>query len=156
MVDVEIKEAPAMTVAFLAMRGPLGQIPTAMGALYRWVTEQGMAPRPMPTCVSCRVPPEVPVEDSVWEVWSPVAPGAAEVEQNADGLGIRHVVAATVASTMYTGPYEMIGPVYTQLMEWIAANGYEIAGPPRELYYSHPETPPDETVTEIQFPVRKA
>jgi effector-binding domain-containing protein len=153
--EVEIKGAPAMTVAFLAMQGPVAQIPTAMGVLYRWVTDQGMDPRGMPACVYYTMPPDVPLEESLWELWSPVAPGATLAERNAEGLGVRHVPSTTVAATVFTGPYETIGPTYGQLMEWIPANGYEIAGAPRELYYSPPETPPDETVTEIQFPVRK-
>jgi AraC family transcriptional regulator len=152
--DVEIKQAPAMTIAYLAMHGPLAQIPTAMGALYRWVTEQGLEPRGMPACVYYTMPPDVPLEESVWELWSPVAPGAPLTEKNGEGLGVRHIESTTVASTIHTGPYEAIGPVYAQLMAWIPANGYEAVGAPRELYYSPPETPPDETLTEIQFPVR--
>jgi effector-binding domain-containing protein len=154
--DVQIKEAPAMTVAYLAMQGPLTQIPTAMGVLYRWVTQHGMEPRGMPTSVYYTMPPEVPLEESAWELWSPVAPGAALTERNAEGLGVRHVESATVVSTLYTGPYEAIGPVYAELMAWMPANGYEVVGAPRELYFSPPETPPDDTVTEIQFPARQA
>jgi len=35
-------------------------------------------------------------------------------------------------------------------------NGYEIVGPATEVYLSNPaETPPEELLTEVRFPVRK-
>ena len=45
----------------------------------------------------------------------------------------------------------------TALMRWIEANGYQIAGPSREIYFTDPNSgvPPSEYVTEVQFPVRK-
>lgn len=39
-------------------------------------------------------------------------------------------------------------------MTWIAANGYQIAGPFEELYYSDPNTTqPADYLTEIRIPV---
>ena len=63
----------------------------------------------------------------------------------------------TVASTMHRGPYETINEAYTALMQWCEANGYELAGPDREVYLTSPNdtNDPANYVTELQQPVRK-
>lgn len=71
------------------------------------------------------------------------------------GCGIKHVASQLVASTIHRGPYERIAPVYAELATWIRANGYTPVGPPEEVYFSEPTTPPEETVTEIRIPVAK-
>jgi len=61
------------------------------------------------------------------------------------------------ASTIYQGPYEGISQAYNALMAWIESNGYQVAGPDREIYLTSPYDSKDPTryVTEIQFPVKK-
>ena len=63
-----------------------------------------------------------------------------------------------MATTIHKGSYETVGDAYSALMKWIEANGYQIIGPSREIYFTDPRsgTPPSEYVTEIQFPVAKA
>ncbi len=62
-----------------------------------------------------------------------------------------------VASTIHHGPYETISEAYTALMQWCEANGYELAGPDREVYLTSPNDTHDPAnyVTELQQPVRK-
>jgi effector-binding domain-containing protein len=63
----------------------------------------------------------------------------------------------SVASTIHRGPYDNIGEAYQALMTWCEANGYELAGPDREVYLtSPPEVSPADYVTELQQPVKKA
>jgi effector-binding domain-containing protein len=61
------------------------------------------------------------------------------------------------ACIVHKGRYEDIGEAYKALMAWIESNGYQIAGPDRELYFTDPSKvkDPAENVTEIQFPVKK-
>jgi effector-binding domain-containing protein len=61
-------------------------------------------------------------------------------------------------STIHKGPYDTIGEAYSAIMAWCEANGYQITGPDRELYFTDPRKvkEPSENVTEIQFPVQKA
>lgn len=64
-----------------------------------------------------------------------------------------------VASTIHHGPFVTIGEGYNALIKWIEENGYQICGPCREIYLrpSHNGSQTDpQTLTEIQFPVRKA
>jgi effector-binding domain-containing protein len=61
-------------------------------------------------------------------------------------------------STIHKGPYDTIGEAYSAIMAWCEANGYQITGNDRELYFTDPHKikDPSENVTEIQFPVKKA
>jgi effector-binding domain-containing protein len=63
-----------------------------------------------------------------------------------------------MATTIHKGSYETVGCAYSALGKWIGTNGYQIIGPCREIYFTDPSsgTPPNEYVTEIQFPVAKA
>jgi effector-binding domain-containing protein len=61
------------------------------------------------------------------------------------------------ATTIHKGSYDSVGGAYSALGKWIETNGYQITGPCREIYYTDPRggTPPNEYITEIQFPVVK-
>jgi effector-binding domain-containing protein len=62
-----------------------------------------------------------------------------------------------MACLIHRGPYETIGESYKALMAWAEANGYQIAGPDREVYLQGPEPgrSPEEFITELQLPVTK-
>ena len=64
----------------------------------------------------------------------------------------------TVASCTYKGSYTLITEVYAAVVAWIEANGYEAAGPMFNIYHVSPHETrnPDEFVTEVCYPVRKA
>lgn len=78
-------------------------------------------------------------------------------EPDERGVGIKRVEPYEVASTMHKGAYDEVGETYGALVPWIMENGYEIAGPSEEVYLSDPQnTPPEEILTEVRFPVRKS
>jgi DNA-binding transcriptional MerR regulator len=64
------------------------------------------------------------------------------------------------ACVVHTGSFLTIQDAYDAMAKWIDDNGYQIAGPWREVNLRPPEPPGNQddpnTVTEIQFPVRKA
>jgi effector-binding domain-containing protein len=61
-----------------------------------------------------------------------------------------------VATLVYKGPYEGISEPYNALGKWIEVNGFQIAGPIREVYMSDPaKTKPADNITEIQMPLVK-
>jgi AraC family transcriptional regulator len=43
---------------------------------------------------------------------------------------------------MYKGPYEKVEETYNALTRWVKDNGYEMAGPPEELYFNDPSDTP--------------
>ncbi len=62
-----------------------------------------------------------------------------------------------MATTIHKGSYDTVSAAYAALMKWIEANGYQVAGPSREIYFTDPHSgvAPNEYVTEVQFPVVK-
>jgi len=63
----------------------------------------------------------------------------------------QHVVYA-----VHKGSYQEVGNTIQKIIAWMMANGYTPVGFPRSIYYNDPtNTPEDELLTEIQFPVEK-
>ncbi|WP_158748847.1 MerR family transcriptional regulator [Acidobacterium sp. S8] len=65
---------------------------------------------------------------------------------------------ATVASYMHHGAFNRLDEAYQNVMRWVEANHYRVAGPFRELYHycTQPVRQDDDSyVTEIQVPVAK-
>ncbi len=74
------------------------------------------------------------------------------------GVTVHELAETTAACTVHNGAYKRLSEAYDALLRWVAENGYQIAGPTRELYLhcTKPVRQDDETyVTEIQVPVRK-
>lgn len=62
-----------------------------------------------------------------------------------------------VACIIHEGAYDTFSSTYGQLMGWIEANGYRMAGPCREVYVQwDTDGDPTNNITEIQLPVEKA
>jgi DNA-binding transcriptional MerR regulator len=63
-------------------------------------------------------------------------------------------MASTIAvDNFYKKPGGLL-PAYNALAQWIEANGYQIAGPPREVFYG--SAAHGDLTAEVQFPVEKA
>jgi effector-binding domain-containing protein len=102
------------------------------------------------------VPGEVPDDELHWEVRSAISRDVVEVAPDPGNPGVKRLDAVQVATAMHRGPYDEVEATYRALLTWVEANGYEIVGPPEELYYNEPaKTPPGEPLTEIRLPVRK-
>lgn len=82
----------------------------------------------------------------------------ASLRRHTDLRGIAaariEVPAQLVASTVHRGPYDELASAYHTLTGRIAEHGHQAAGPPRELYLNDPgEVPPEELLTEVQWPI---
>lgn len=64
------------------------------------------------------------------------------------------LMASTVATDDFYKKPGGLFPAYNALARWIEDNGYQIAGPPRELFYGSAEK--GDLTAEVQFPVEKA
>jgi effector-binding domain-containing protein len=154
MFEAEIKQVGAFTVAYEVMHGSFDQMPGGYQTLYEWVARQGFQPAGMPHAVYLTMPDQAPESEWVWELWAPVGGDPATAEPAAEGCGVKRIPAQEVASAMHRGPYEAVAATYEHLFSWLTEHGYEIDGPPRELYYSDPETvAPADYLTEVQIPV---
>ncbi|PZD92972.1 MerR family transcriptional regulator [Paenibacillus sambharensis] len=85
-----------------------------------------------------------------------ICEAVTEFGTDTDTLTFKRIDAVdTAACLLHKGPYTTIGRSYADIMKWIADNGYEICGLPRESYIDGiwNKSDPEEWLTEIQLPV---
>lgn len=154
---VSIKQREAMTVAYLSRKGPYFLLGAAIGALFEGLAQRGLAPAGAPGGTYYNAPGQVPDAELLWEVWVAVAGSPPEAPAEGEGVGIKRLAAAEVASTMHRGAYDQIGNTYGILMQWITQNGYQVVGPAEEVYHMDPvNTPPERLLTEVCLPVKRS
>ena len=72
-----------------------------------------------------------------------------------DKISVKTTKPQQVAYAYHKGPFERLGERFEALAKWIAENGYEITGPAITICYNNPQTtPPEELLSEVQFPVK--
>ena len=154
--EVTLKKREPAVVAFISMKGPYSLIGEAFGRLRTWIAEQGYIPALPPVGVYLNSPKQAPPEELLWELQTPVVGDADPVKPDEQGCGFKQLEEATLATAEHCGPYDQARASFGALREWISENGYEIAGPPEEAYLSKvEESPPQDLLTEVRFPVRK-
>lgn len=155
-IEATIKRREPAVIAFIAVKGPYSLIGEAFGKLRTWIDEQGYIPALPPVGVYLNSPKQVPPEDLLWELQIPVVGDADPAEPEEQGCGFKQLEEATLATAEHQGAYDQVKASFGALREWVAENGYEIAGPPEEAYLSKIEdAPPQELLTEVRFPVTK-
>lgn len=151
--EVVVKAIPATTVATVrdtvAAYSHLGQL---LGEVYAHLGQHGVAPAGPP--IGIYHDPEYREKDVDVQAAVPVSRPVP------DGARVRAGTLPEVkemACVIHEGDFETIGATYSQLMSWIEANGYTIAGPCREAYvqWAQPGEDPSTNLTELQFPVCK-
>lgn len=116
------------------------------GGIMQYLQELGEQPAGMPFAAYHNMN----MENLDIEVGMPVArklDGRAEIQASEFPGG-------KLASVVHLGPYDQLESAYGALAQWVSDHGYESTGVAYELYYSEPETPPDQTKTEIMFPLK--
>lgn len=160
--EVTVKPGEALTLA--AMRevvATIEQMPDRCAymfdTIYRWLQSMKLPVGPTITIYYN----EGFVRENVDTECAFIVPDAKALEQvrSGDGVTLRELEAAPfIASTIVTDDfYRKAGallPAYSALAQWIEENGYEVMGPPREIFYGSPHT--NDLTAEVQFPVDKA
>ena len=116
------------------------------GALMQYMSEMGTQPAGMPFAAYYNMD----MQNLDIEIGFPIAtplPDRGEIKCGA-------LCAGKYASTMHIGPYDTVGPAYEALTQFVKESGYEPTGVAYEVYFSGPETPPDEIQTQIVFPLK--
>jgi effector-binding domain-containing protein len=155
-VDVVVKDVEPMLVA--SVRSVVPNYPSVgslHGELFAHIGRSGG--RPAGPAMAIWHDPEYKESDVDAEAAIPLGGPIPEGGR----VKVNELPAATVASYVHHGSYQRLGEAYSGLIRWIEENGYQIAGPNREIYLScgdgHSVRQDDESyVTEIQFPVVKA
>jgi effector-binding domain-containing protein len=86
------------------------------------------------------------------------APVGGDATLPEDGRAtISDLPGGTMVSLLRQGPWDDFRPAYRAIMAWVEANGYQIAGPNREIHVQGPGSgvPPEQFLMEIQFPITK-
>ncbi len=153
--DVVLKKVEPVKVA--CVRG-IVPTPPEQGGLWQELEEHLSMHhvKPEGPCLSLYHDDEYKERDWDIEVCEPIQSELIESER----VKIRQLPAIeTMACVLHQGPFITISEAYDAIMKWIGESGYQIMGPAREVYLREAEAGNQEdpnTVTEIQFPVRKA
>jgi effector-binding domain-containing protein len=150
--EIEIKDVPDQSVLRVRVRSTMEGIPEAMGEAFSelmgFVQANGVQVSGPPLCVYAEEM-GAEVEAEMW-VCFPVSPGCASSER----VEATVLPGGPMAWTMHRGPYETMGAAYGAVYSWIEEQKRKPAGPPRDIYLTDPEkAPPEEYLTEIQWPV---
>ena len=149
--EVIEKDVPEVLVASVTRVAPLATIGKEIGEAFHELMETvepvGYGPG-MPGTI-CLEPVDE-VLDGRWEIFMPVARSFEPPE----GMEVKPLPAAHVASAVHVGRYDRLGEAYEALELWAREHQREIVGPPRELYLNDPyEAGEDRAETELQFPI---
>jgi len=152
--DVIIKKIEPQTVASLRRLVPNPQdVGRMFEQLFTYLSRQNVRPAGPPAAIWH----DKEHKDNDWD--AEVAVAITDALPGGNGVKTVQLPAvANMACLIHTGSYEGFPQAYSALMAWVEANGYQIAGPMREIYLRGPgptPTDPATYVTEIQMPVEK-
>ena len=147
---VEIKEVPANPALLIRERVPRDRlsevIPAAIAEVHGHMEATGISFAGPPLVLYSAMDGGVVDVETGWPVEAG-ARGAGRVEEAV-------LPAATMLVYRHKGDYSGLGDAHRALWEFVDQEGLTVDGAPRELYVSNPEeTPPEEWITEIQFPI---
>jgi effector-binding domain-containing protein len=151
--EVVIKKVPAQMIAAVRDTVTTEGIAQLFGELFGYLGRLGLGPAGPPIGIYYDEEFREGAIDA--EIAAPVVGSVPEGGR----IKVRELPGVDqAASIIHEGGYEDIGGTYGQLLKWIDANGYRIAGPIREVYVqgAEPGRDPSEYVTEVQLPVEKA
>jgi effector-binding domain-containing protein len=148
----ELKQQPARPALSVRTHAAVQDLPTLFGKIYggimQYLGELGEQPTGMPFAAYYNMD----MQNLDVEIGFPVARKLA----GKDEIQASEFPGGKLASVMHIGPYDQVGPAYEALTQWVKDHGYQATGVAYELYYSGPETPPQEIRTEIMFPLKSA
>ena len=151
--EPQIAQAAARTTAVIRLTIPRADIQKVMGPgiaeLMAAVAAQGIAPAGPIFSHHFRMDPEI----FDFEIGVPVAAPISAAGRVKPG----QLPAATVARTVYHGPYEGLAAAWGAFMDWIKSEGHTPAADLWECYVSGPESGPDPDTwrTELNRPLMR-
>lgn len=151
---ITVEEVPARKVIARRLEvetegiGPA--IQQTLAEVYSWMPRSGFRPAGEPFVVYH----DRPGVGSGWRI-EICAPVAGPEPSAPAGYRLEEVPGGDVATTTHVGPYDELGAAYESIEEFIRTHEVDVAGPPREIYLSEPDVPPDEIRTRVEFPVHR-
>jgi effector-binding domain-containing protein len=148
----ELKQQPAQPALVIRTHAAVQELPRLIGETYgaimQYLGELGEQPAGEPFVAYHNVD----MQNLDLEIGFPVArwlPGRGTVQP-------AELPGGKWASVIHVGPYDQLKVAYEALTAWVKEQGYVPTGAAYEVYFSGPETPPQETRTQIMFPLAPA
>jgi effector-binding domain-containing protein len=152
--EIKVRQRKATLVMSRRLPVRLSEIGAVMGQafgdVYGHLTTHGGEPAGPPFVIYHGMPGADNPFDI--EICAPVARATGA----ATGWQVQELPAGMFATLTHVGPYDTVGTSYEALASWIATHDLTVAGPPREVYLSPADTPPEQVRTVIEFPVVEA
>jgi len=151
-----IKEVPKIRVISQRVRGPYSIVPQLVNKLMMEIAHRENQVQFVkvngPVIYLCHEE-EFKESDVDIEIAVPIS---GQITLHSEEIEVRNISGGWILSTLYTGPYEEIGDAYIRVHQYIIENQLRIRDTPMELYLNNPmQTPTNELLTEIQFPIEK-
>ena len=151
MYPCELQEhAPRHTVS-IRFRSPEQELPVRFGRVWSSIGEYLGALGEPPVGPPFAIYYNMDMQDLDIEAGVPLArplPGKGDIQAG-------HIPGGVFAICHYTGPYDQVGPAYEQLVQFVRERGYAVAGAAYEWYFDGPDVPPQDSRTDIVFPVTR-
>jgi effector-binding domain-containing protein len=150
----EKKRLKEQTVIWMDHAGAHNEIGKVYHELGEWAARNKVKLAGPGFTVFLSPPTEFDPSSALFEVCIPVAPAS----RGDSTVRVKKIPAMTVAAAQVKGPYEQIPAHYTEMLAWLDAEGWDVVGPPREVYLKRPDAEgkgdSKDFVTEIQFPIK--
>jgi len=160
---IKVKTTEPLTVAYKKFTGPFRKIPEAIREVRRWIRRQELVSLGLIMGEYYTNPAEVDSSQLEWAIMIPlVEPAQGLKVEEEGGVVVRALAPVQVAYTYHRGPHHTVGAAYRRLFQWIQDQGYQVTGPPREIYWTPPVRPRRGVrmervpLTEVQVPVKKS
>jgi len=151
----KVEKRKATNLAYIEHQGPYDKVPWEdyINRLYGWAKEQKVMPGFYPMAIYHDDPEKTPPENCRSEI-AITFKGRAK-EQG--GVKIRKMPAMSVAAVSHKGLGSEFKNTYAMLAGWIEKKGYEVSGPPIEVYSKKPEIVDGTTIlyAKVMMPVKK-
>ena len=147
----EVKEQPHQPTLSIRTRTSVQELPQVLGQAYGAIAQYlgGLGEQPAGPPFTAYY--NMDMQNLEVEIGFPVSKKIA----GKDNIQACEMPAGKIATCVHIGPYSDIAPAYAALSEWIKANGYEATGVAYEMYLNDPsQTPPEELMTQIVFPLQ--
>jgi effector-binding domain-containing protein len=145
--EAQVVTAEAVHAVVLPMKGSYMQHQQAFERLGGFLAGRGVAPSG-PPFGRYFSDPAVGEANLVWEVGFPIAAGVTAEAP----FEIRDLPATQVVVHVHRGPMEELGTAWSQLVEWVFSNGYQVGGPATQVFKGDLAAAPE---VEMRLPVTK-
>lgn len=154
MLDVEIKDCPALHLAAIRHVGPYHEIGACFQRICAWAGPRGFFGPQTRLIGVYHDNPRVTPPDQLRGDACITAPPAFQGDSGA-GIAALDLPCARCAVATHRGPYERLGDTYTWLFDtWLPQHGHAPAGACYEIYLNNPmNTRPEELLTAIHVPI---